>query len=610
MRVVIAIDSFKGCLNSKEANQAAAEGIKKVWPEAEIIQVPVSDGGEGFLDAFHAAIGGEIVEVMVNDPLMRPISAKYLLRDKEAVIEIAQACGLALLSKEERNPMMTTSYGTGQLVADAVRKGAEHIIVGLGGSATSDAGMGMLEAIQNAQCTIHNNIRFTIATDVKNPLCGENGAAHVFAPQKGANPEMVQQLDERARQFAEDSAKLFGYDRSKQEGAGAAGGLGYAFLQYLDADCKPGIQLLLEAIKFDEIVKDADLVITGEGSADRQTLMGKLPLGILQHSGNVPVCLIAGRVSDQEELKRAGFSQVECINPEGMSLEEAMRKEVAMQNIHDTISRLKRPIIMDNQQVKYALFFDIDGTLVSFKTHEIPPSTVFALTQAKANGHKVFVATGRPPLIITNLGAIEHLIDGYVTINGALCFIGDEVIRCKDIPKDVVQLVVKDALKKSYGLVVVGEKDVAVLDPNGEAEQLFRAEIDVEIVDKASPLNIVLEQRILQLTPFFSEEYERELMKRIPSCTTGRWHPAFTDITAKGADKGEGIEAMAAHLGLDFRHTIAFGDGGNDSSMIKAAGIGVAMGNALESLKEEADYTTSSVDDDGVLNALRHFGLI
>ena len=353
MRVVVAIDSFKGCLSSIEANQAAAEGVKIRWPEAEIVQVPVSDGGEGFLEAFHAAIGGKKVELTVRDPLMRPVTAKYLLKNGTAVIEIAQASGLTLLSKEERNPMVATSYGTGQLVADAVRQGAKHIIVGLGGSATSDAGMGMLEAIHNAQCTIlrkaqaqaeHDDIRFTVATDVKNPLCGKNGAAHVFAPQKGATPDMVLQLDERARNFAEESARRFGYDRSKQEGAGAAGGMGYAFLQYLNADCKSGIQLLLETIKFDEIVKDADLVITGEGSADRQTLMGKLPMGVLQHSGDVPVCLIAGRISDQNELKRAGFSQVMCINPEGMFQEDAMRKDVAIQNIMDTASRLDKLI--------------------------------------------------------------------------------------------------------------------------------------------------------------------------------------------------------------------------------------------------------------------------
>lgn len=259
---------------------------------------------------------------------------------------------------------------------------------------------------------------------------------------------------------------------------------------------------------------------------------------------------------------------------------------------------------------QYALFFDIDGTLVSFKTHEIPSSTVAALTRAKANGYKVFIATGRPPLIITNLGAIEHLIDGYVTINGALCFVDDEVVSCKAIPHDAARLVVDDAQEKNYGLIVVGEQDVAVLDPHGEVDRIFRREIAVENLDKAKPIEDVLRQRILQLTPFFSADYERELMARIPSCTSGRWHPAFTDVTAQGADKGEGVLTMAKHFGLDPQYTMAFGDGGNDASMIRTAGIGVAMGNALESLKQEADYTTTSVDEDGVLNALRHYGLV
>lgn len=350
MKVVVAIDSFKGCLTSKEANQAATEGIRSVFPDAEIVQIPVSDGGEGFMEAFHSAIGGELVEVTVKDPLMRPILAKYLLKDETAVIEIAQASGLTLLTKEERNPMVATSYGTGQLVADAVRKGAKQIIIGLGGSATSDAGIGMLRALIDTfarhgewdDIKELKDIRFTIASDVKNPLCGENGAAHVFAPQKGATPEMVLLLDERARKFAQVSARHFGYDRSETEGAGAAGGLGYAFLQYLDAECKPGIQLLLETIQFDEIVKNADLIITGEGSADRQTLMGKLPMGILKQAGNVPVYLIAGKIGDHEALVKAGFSRVECINPEGFSLEEAMRKEVATRNISNTVASLSK----------------------------------------------------------------------------------------------------------------------------------------------------------------------------------------------------------------------------------------------------------------------------
>lgn len=341
MKVIIAIDSFKGCLTSKQANEAAAEGIRRVCPNAKIVEIPVSDGGEGYMEAFHAAIGGSLEEVVVRDPLMRPITAKYLLHDEMAVIEIAQASGLTLLTKEERNPMVATSYGTGQLVADAVCKGARHIIIGLGGSATSDCGMGMLKALidifakhgQWDDVEALKDVRFTIASDVENPLYGEKGAAHVFAPQKGATPEMVLRLDERARKFAELSAKHFGYDRSQQAGAGAAGGLGYAFMQYLNAKSMSGIQLLLDTIRFKELVADADLIITGEGSADRQTLMGKLPMGILEQAGHTPVYLIAGRISDREELLNAGFARVDCINPPDITLEEAMRKEVARQNI-------------------------------------------------------------------------------------------------------------------------------------------------------------------------------------------------------------------------------------------------------------------------------------
>ncbi len=357
MKVVIAIDSFKGCLTSREANEAAAEGVRKAYPDAEIVEVPVSDGGEGYLEAFHAAIGGRLESATVRDPLMRRVTAKYLLHDELAVIEIAQASGLTLLTEEERNPMVATSYGTGQLVADAVRKGARQIIVGLGGSATSDAGIGMLKALIDSlppasshgeedwwrqrrwdDVSALKDVTFTMASDVSNPLYGEKGAAHVFAPQKGATSEMVLRLDERARKFAELSARHFGYDRSGMPGAGAAGGLGYAFLQYLDAKSMSGIQLLLDTIRFKELVEGADLVVTGEGAADPQTLMGKLPMGILKQSGRVPVFLIAGKVSDREELLNAGFAEVECINPPDIPLEEAMRKEVAQQNIRQLLS--------------------------------------------------------------------------------------------------------------------------------------------------------------------------------------------------------------------------------------------------------------------------------
>ena len=379
-KIIVAIDSFKGCLTSAEANQAASEGVFAKMPEAEVVQIPVSDGGEGFLEAFQAAMGGSIVEVNVKDPLMRPIVAQYLMQGDTAVIEIAKASGLTLLSPEERNPMVATSYGTGQLVVDAVRKGCKRIIIGLGGSATSDCGIGMLRAIIDAfvqngswdDVRELDDVRFTIATDVTNPLCGENGAAHVFAPQKfaikreqseldsiaereqtrpqvkGAIHEQVLALDARAKRFAEASAKHLGRDCQNMPGAGAAGGLGYAFLQYMNAECRSGIDLLLDAIHFDDLLQDANLVITGEGSADRQTLMGKLPFGILQRAQphplppspkgegeafGVPVMLIAGRIADEQQLLAAGFSRVTCINPPDLPLEIAMQPATTKENI-------------------------------------------------------------------------------------------------------------------------------------------------------------------------------------------------------------------------------------------------------------------------------------
>ena len=341
-KIIVAIDSFKGCLTSAEANQAACEGILAKMPEAEVVQVPVSDGGEGFLEAFQAAIGGSIVDINVKDPLMRTIVAQYLVQDNTAVIEIAKASGLTLLSPDERNPMIATSYGTGQLVVDAVRRGCKHIIVGLGGSATSDCGIGMLEAIENAKLKMDHDVRFTIATDVTNPLCGKQGAAHVFAPQKGASPEMVLALDARAKRFAEASAKHLGHDCQNMPGAGAAGGIGYAFLQYMNAECRSGIDLLLDAIHFDDLLRDAGLIITGEGSADRQTLMGKLPFGILlkakQH--HIPVILIAGRIADEQQLLNAGFSRVACINPPNLPLEIALQPATAKENIKTCVIKL------------------------------------------------------------------------------------------------------------------------------------------------------------------------------------------------------------------------------------------------------------------------------
>ena len=351
MKIIVAIDSFKGCLSSAEANAAAQSGVLAACPDAEVVDIPVSDGGEGWLDAYRIAVGGEMVSVRVCDPLMRQTDCCYLRKDDLAVIETARAIGLTLLKAEERNPLTATSYGVGQLVADAIRRGCRRFVIGLGGSGTSDAGKGMLQALSDAfgredlYCvSALKDLQFTLATDVTNPLCGPQGAAHVFGPQKGATPEMVVELDRRAAAFAEQSAKRCGHDCSLAAGAGAAGGLGYAFMQYLRAGCRSGIDLLLDAVGFDKQVEGANLVVTGEGRADGQTLMGKLPHGIMLRASryHVPTLLIAGKVTDRQMLLDAGFAYVESINPPTLSLEEAMEKAVAAQNIRKLMERFFR----------------------------------------------------------------------------------------------------------------------------------------------------------------------------------------------------------------------------------------------------------------------------
>ena len=352
-KIIIACDSYKGCLSSREVNEAIASGVKE-WnaedasPEIknlvtdaspEIITLEMSDGGEGMLDAFLSAMKGERVRIHAHDALMRWIEAEYGIVDDTAIIEIAQTAGLALIEPEQRNPMKATSWGVGEMIMNAYRRGVRHFIVGLGGSATSDCGIGMLKAMGDDWKKIRQECSFVLASDVTNPLCGENGAAHVFAPQKGADAKMVQMLDDRARKFAEVSAKHFGYDRSEVPGAGAAGGLGYAFLQYFNAEARPGAELLLDEIEFDALIQDADLVITGEGHSDRQTLMGKLPQRILEHGANQKIWLVSGGVSDRQAMLDAGFDRVIQITPDSMPLEEAMKPDVARNNIIKAIRR-------------------------------------------------------------------------------------------------------------------------------------------------------------------------------------------------------------------------------------------------------------------------------
>lgn len=258
-----------------------------------------------------------------------------------------------------------------------------------------------------------------------------------------------------------------------------------------------------------------------------------------------------------------------------------------------------------------SLFFDIDGTLCSLKTHEIPESTVRAITMAKERGVKIFISTGRPIQIINNIGAIEHLVDGYITTNGAYCFVGDTAVCCTPIPTADVLTLTDDAVTEGYPCIIASDRGIAVFGNAREiVDQIFRGELNVSNLDIERPADKVLKGNVLQVTSFCSQEQEERLMARVTGCVSARWHPAFTDITADGADKGKGLAAMARHLGLDISETMAFGDGGNDIPIIRRAGIGVAMGNAGDDVKAVADYITTSVDDDGIMNALRHFGVI
>lgn len=257
-----------------------------------------------------------------------------------------------------------------------------------------------------------------------------------------------------------------------------------------------------------------------------------------------------------------------------------------------------------------SLFLDIDGTLVSLQTHDIPASTIDALTRAKRNGVKVFISTGRPPMIITNLGAISHLIDGYITTNGAYCYVGEHTVCVNAIDPHDVKAIRRDADEHDYTCLVIGQHDLALYNPKPIFQEVFGDELKVQNIDLEKPAEPLFEQPVLQFTPFFPETHEASLMSKMPHCVSGRWHPAFTDITSIAADKGNGLQAMAEHLGLNLSETMAFGDGGNDLAIIKKAGIGVAMGNSKEGLKVAADYVTTSVDDDGIANALAHFKLI
>lgn len=332
MKIVIAPDSFKGCLSSREVAEAAAEAIREIRPDAQTVIVPVADGGEGTVEAMASALGGEIVKARVSDPLGRPVDASYCIAGEFAVIEVAAACGLTLLKREERNPLRTGTRGVGELILDAVDRGCRKFLVGLGGSATNDGGRGMVEVPGFLERTA--GCMFTVACDVTTTFLD---ATKVFGPQKGARPWDIPVLEARMYEWSQETREATGVDVTVIPGSGAAGGLGGAFAAWLGARLLPGIEMVLEAVGFDRLLEGADLVITGEGCSDFQTAKGKTPWGVLNHSDRlrIPTVLLSGAVRPCPEFDR--FCTCLAVTPEGQPLSEALRPEVARMNIQTAI---------------------------------------------------------------------------------------------------------------------------------------------------------------------------------------------------------------------------------------------------------------------------------
>ena len=339
-KIVIACDSYKGCLSSSDVANAAAHGVAEVYPDCEVIRLSVADRGEGTVEALVDTLGGHLEWAEVSDPLGRPVKAAYGVAGDLAIIESAAACGLTLLTKEERNPLVTSTKGLGELIMAAIDKGCRKFLIGLGGSATNDGGMGMIRAEGFLEKT--KGMKFTVACDVDTPYIGEHGASRVFGPQKGASEQDVEILEERLGGYALTILKETGVDVRDMAGAGAAGGLGGAFRAYLGAELKRGVDLVLDQIDFDSKIQGADLVITGEGCSDYQTLKGKTASGVLERAKRqgIPVALVSGAVRDEQMLRDGGFGIIEAVSPLSMSREEAMRPEMAKFNICQTVKRL------------------------------------------------------------------------------------------------------------------------------------------------------------------------------------------------------------------------------------------------------------------------------
>ncbi len=371
MKIVVAIDSFKGSMSSLQAGEAAAEGIRRVLPDAEIVIKPIADGGEGTVDALAIGMGGALKTVSVTGPLGVPVDATYGVVGQTAIMEMAASSGLALIKREDRAPLDATTYGVGEMIRDAIQNGCRRFIIGIGGSATNDGGLGMLQALgfsfldsegkevpfgakalgMIAEIRDENVLpelsqcEFNIACDVNNPLCGDLGATAIYGPQKGVTPEMVPVIDKAMAHYGKLSCDKYPWADMNLAGAGAAGGLGFAFLTYLKGELKSGIGLILNEIGLEDTVKDADLVITGEGRMDRQTAMGKVPVGIasLAKKYGKTVLGFAGCVMrDTNAVNSHGIDAFFPITRTPCTLDEAMDIDNAMANMADCVEQAIR----------------------------------------------------------------------------------------------------------------------------------------------------------------------------------------------------------------------------------------------------------------------------
>lgn len=355
MKILLAPDKFRGSLDAQQVCQAMTEGIAMVSPDIEVVSLPMADGGEGTLDLLLWYSGGKKNKIKVSDPLGRIIEAEYGIsaNGKTAFIEMATASGLRLLNQEERNPLITSTFGTGELIKSASETGVENIILGIGGSATNDAGIGMAHALgwrfldDNGQelepiganlikiqqiippkTTKNTKVRTVVACDVTNPFYGQNGAAYIYAPQKGANNEVVKQLDGGLQNISAVIERDFGKNFAKIAGTGAAGGLGFGAMFFLDAELREGVKLLMDFCDFDKNLKDVNLIITGEGKIDGQTLQGKLIKGITDRANkfNIPIAAICGTLDvSPEELHKIGINYATSILNRPMNLDDALK---------------------------------------------------------------------------------------------------------------------------------------------------------------------------------------------------------------------------------------------------------------------------------------------